>query len=47
MYRAIKSMYKVVKARVRVGGDLTEPFMSSRIVTEGNMQSSDFVFTFY
>ena len=25
MYRAIKSMYSVVKARVRVGGDLTEP----------------------
>ena len=25
MYRAIKSTYNVLKARVRVGGDLTEP----------------------
>ena len=27
MYRAIKSMNNIVKARVRVGGDLTEPCM--------------------
>ena len=35
MYRAIKSIHSVVKARVRVGGDLTEPFiiMSSRTET--------------
>ena len=26
MFRAIKSMYSFVKARVRVAGDLTEPF---------------------
>ena len=26
MFRAIKSIYSFVKARVRVGGDLTEPF---------------------
>ena len=30
MYKAIKSMYEDVKARVRIGGDLTEAFMCSR-----------------
>ena len=30
MYKAVKSMYEFVKARVRVGGDLTEAFMCSR-----------------
>ena len=29
MYKAIKSMYEVVTARVRVGGDLTEAIMCS------------------
>ena len=30
MYKAFKSMSEDVKARVRVGGDLTEAFMCSR-----------------
>ena len=30
MYKAVKSMYEDVKARVRIGGDLTEAFMCSR-----------------
>ena len=29
MYKADKSMYEVVTARVQVGGDLTEAFMCS------------------
>ena len=39
MYRAIKSMYIVVKARVRVGGDLTEPFMCPRGLKQGEICS--------
>ena len=39
MYRAIKSMYSVVKARVRVGGDLTEPFMCPRGLKQGEICS--------
>ena len=36
MYKAVKSMYEVVKARVRVGGDLTEAFMCSRGLKQGD-----------
>ena len=36
MYQAVKSMYEVVKARVRVGGDLTEAFMCSRGLKQGD-----------
>ena len=36
MYKAVTSMYKVVKARVRVGGDLTEAFMCSRGLKQGD-----------
>ena len=39
MYRAIKSMYSVVKARVRVGGDLTEPFKCPRGLKQGEICS--------
>ena len=38
MYKAVKGMYEVVKARVRVGGDLTEAFMcSERPQTRGQL----------
>ena len=37
MYRAIKSMYSVVKARVHVDGDLTEPFMCPRGLKQGQL----------
>ena len=36
MYKAVKSMYEDVKARVRVGGDLTEAFMCSRGLKQGD-----------
>ena len=36
MYKAVKSMYEVGKARVRVGGDLTEAFMCSRGLKQGD-----------
>ena len=36
MYKAVKSMYEVVTARVRVGDDLTEAFMSSRGLKRGD-----------
>ena len=36
MYKAIKSMYEVVTARVRVGGDLTEAFMCRRGLKQGD-----------
>ena len=36
MYKAVKSMYDVVKARVRVGGDLTGAFMCSRGLKQGD-----------
>ena len=36
MYKAVKSMYEFVKARVRVGGDLTEAFMCSRGLKQGD-----------
>ena len=36
MYQAVKSMYEVVTARVRVGGDLTEAFMCSRGLKQGD-----------
>jgi hypothetical protein len=39
MYRAIKCMYDVVKARVRVGGDLTECFMCPRGLKQGEICS--------
>jgi hypothetical protein len=35
MYRAIRSMYKVVKARVRAGSNLSESFMCPRGVRQG------------
>ena len=47
MYRAIKSIYSVVKARVRVGGDLTELFMCPRGLKQGGNMQPDFVFAFY
>ena len=47
MYRAIKSMYSVVKARVRVAGDLTEPFMCLRGLKQGGNMQQDIVFAFY
>ena len=36
MYKAVKNMYEVVTARVRVGDDLTEAFMSSRGLKQGD-----------
>ena len=36
MYKAVKSMYEVVTARVRVGGDLNEAFMCSRGLKQGD-----------
>ena len=36
MYKADKSMYEVVTARVQVGGDLTEAFMCSQGLKQGN-----------
>ena len=36
MYKAVKSMYEDVKARVRVAGDLTEAFMCSRGLKQGD-----------
>ena len=37
MYKAVKKcMYEVIKARVRVGGDLTEAFMCSRGFKQGD-----------
>ena len=36
MYQAVKSMYEVVTARVRVGGDLTKAFMCSRGLKQGD-----------
>jgi hypothetical protein len=35
MYRAIKSMYDSVKARVRINNDITEPFMCPRGLKQG------------
>ena len=39
MYRAIRSMYNVVKVRVRVGGDPTEAFMCPRSLKQGEIYS--------
>ena len=39
LYRAIKGMYSVVKARVRVGVDLTEPFMCPQGLKQGEICS--------
>jgi hypothetical protein len=39
MYRAVKSMYDVVRARVRVGGDLTEAFMCPCGLKQGEICS--------
>ena len=39
MYRAIQSMYNVVKARVRVGGDLTDYFMCPKGLRQGDICS--------
>ncbi len=39
MYRAIKSMYDVVKTRVRAGGDLTQDFMCPRGLKQGDICS--------
>ena len=39
MYKAVKSMYEVVKARVRVGDDLTEAFMCSLGLKQGDSWS--------
>ena len=36
MYKAIKSISDIVKARVRVGGDLTGAFMCSRGLKQGD-----------
>ena len=36
MYMAVRRMYEVVKARVRVDGDLTEAFMCSRGLKQGD-----------
>ena len=36
MYKEVKSMYDVVKAKVRVGGDLTEASMCSRGLKQGD-----------
>ena len=36
MYKAVKSISDIVKARVRVGGDLTEAFMCSRGLKQGD-----------
>ena len=36
MYKAVKSMYEVVTARVRVGCDLTEAFMCNRGLKQGD-----------
>ena len=36
MYKAVKSMHEDVKARVRVGGDLTEAFMCSKGLKQGD-----------
>ena len=36
MYMAVTSMYEVVKARVRVDGDVTEAFMCSRGLKQGD-----------
>ena len=47
MYRAIKSMYSVVKARVLVAGDLTEQFMCLRGLKQGENMQQDIVFAFY
>ena len=47
MYKAVKSMYEVVKARVRVGGDLTDAFMSSRGLKQGDSCSPIFVLPSY
>ena len=40
MHEVVKSMYEVVKARVRVGGDLTEAFVCSRGLKQGDSCSS-------
>ena len=39
MYKAIQSMYGVVKARVRVGGDLTNYFMCPKGLRQGDVCS--------
>ena len=39
MYRAIQSMYDVVKTRVRAGGDLTQDFMCPRGLKQGDICS--------
>lgn len=39
MYQAIKSMYAVVKAKVKVGGDLTDSFMCPRGLKQGEICS--------
>ena len=47
MYKAVKSMYEVVTARVRVGGYLTDVFVSSRGLKQGDSCSPDFVLPSY
>ena len=42
MYRAIRSMYDVVKARFRVGGDLTDTFMRPRGLKQSEIFSPNF-----
>ena len=42
MLAALQSMYRVVKARVRVGGELTDSFLCPR----GNLQSSNFLIVY-
>ena len=42
MYMAVKCLYEVVKTKVRVGGDLTEAFMYSRCVKQGDSCSPIF-----
>ena len=44
MYKAVKRMYEVVRARVRVGGDLTEAFICSRGLKQGD-SCSPFLFS--
>ena len=46
MYRAIQSMYDVVKTRVRAGGDLTQAFMCPRGLKHGDI-CSPILFSFF
>eukprot|EP00745_Piridium_sociabile_P010012 TRINITY_DN16984_c0_g1_i1.p1 TRINITY_DN16984_c0_g1~~TRINITY_DN16984_c0_g1_i1.p1 ORF type:complete len:102 (-),score=2.31 TRINITY_DN16984_c0_g1_i1:37-342(-) len=39
MYRAVTSIYKIVKARVRVGGDLSDAFMCPLGLKQGEVCS--------